>query len=206
MSIYLIKTPPKTSIGDQILFATNNASLIKKNKTLVTGIPNNNVAILALVALITADKLLSEGGDESATIRFHNNLKVFNKMYYQNGLFLENMINISNDPNVAIKLGYTIQKTRGPGNKASASGKNTNNKGELKITLLKVKVANHSDVYGGLVTNAGIGVAVKFGVLGKSRGLVRGFTSGGEYSIYAIPVDSDGNEGAPTDSFIIRIN
>ena len=209
----LFKTSPATTIAEQIQFAKNDAANIEKNIAELTGIPSSNVKIMDLMGKIDADVILHDEGDEAAGKRVIANLLVYDNILSHNVSFVEDKINVANDPDLANKLNYPLKQSTGPKNKAAISGKNTNNKGEIQIDILrvnmggeKVKYAHHYDIYGALVTDEGIGVDAEIGQLFKAKGLVKGLISGDKYSIYAIPVDIDGNEGKPTPSFIIRIN
>ncbi len=204
--VKLIKTLPKGSVGDKILFAQGYGAKLLEHKASLTGIKYDDVVVLALVALIIADEILSKKGDTAATARYKANLAKFADMYYQNGLYVEDKINLAHDNDLALKLGYIIQKTTGPHNRAAASGENTSTKGVIKVRVIKVGVTNHYDIYGQIVTDEGMEVAVKIGILGKTTGLVKNLISGAKYSVYAIPVDSNGNEGEPTTAFIIRVS
>ena len=206
--IRLIKSTPDGSIGNKIKFAKNYGKDIFKNKAALTGIKFDDIVVEGLVDSIEDDEKLSQDGDMAATKRFHLNLELFSEMYYQNGLYCEEKDNLAGNTNLSTLLKYKEQLPHGPQNKPSARGENTNIKGMLKIILLCIKVANHYDIYGALVSDldGSIGVAEKIGLIGKATGNCKGFISGGKYSVYAIPVDSNGNEGEPTASFIIRVS
>ncbi|MEI6820387.1 MAG: hypothetical protein WCL51_00505 [Bacteroidota bacterium] len=209
----LIKTTPSGTIPERIQFAKNDAANIKKHEVEATGIPNNDVKITVLTDKIDADVILHDEGDDAAGKRVLVYLAEYEDMYFHNVFFVEDKINISGDPNLANLLNYEFYQKGGPGNKAAIKGKNTNNKGEIQIDILRVimegskpKFAHHYDIYGALVTDEGAGIDAKIGQLFKAKGLIKGLNSGDKYSIYAIPVDIDGNEGKPTPSFVIRIS
>ena len=209
----LIKTPPSGKLPERIQFAKNDAANIKKYEVEAAGIPNNDVKITILTDKIDADVILHDEGDEAAGKRVLVYLAEYEDMYFHNVFFVEDKINISGDPNLANLLKYEFYKKGGPGTKAAIKGKNANNKGEIRIDILRVmmegskpKFAHHYDIYGALVTDEGVGVDSMVGQLFKAKGLVNGFNSGDKYSIYAIPYDIDNNAGKPTPSFIIRIN
>ena len=209
----LIKTPPSGKLPERIQFAKNDAANIKKYEVEAAGIPNNDVKITILTDKIDADVILHDEGDEAAGKRVLVYLAEYEDMYFHNVFFVEDKINISGDPNLANLLKYEFYKKGGPGTKAAIKGKNANNKGEIRIDILRVmmegskpKFAHHYDIYGALVTDEGIGIDSLVGQLFKAKGFIKGFNSGDKYSIYAIPIDIDGNEGKPTASFVIRIN
>ncbi|MEI6821695.1 MAG: hypothetical protein WCL51_07145 [Bacteroidota bacterium] len=209
----LIKTPPSGKLPERIQFAKNDAANIKKYEVEAAGIPNNDVKITILTDKIDADVILHDEGDEAAGKRVLVYLAEYEDMYFHNVFFVEDKINISGDPNLANLLKYEFYKKGGSGTKAAIKGKNANNKGEIRIDILRVimegskpKFAHHYDIYAALVTDEGIGIDSMVGQLFKAKGLVNGFNSGDKYSIYAIPYDIDNNAGKPTPSFIIRIN
>jgi len=213
MSFYLIKTPPAGSITQQIQYSKDYAALLDKYSLKIVGIQYSSLKVTELDDKIDADVILHSQNDLAAGKRVVAYLKDFNGMFYHNAVFVEDKINLVNDPDTANLLGLVQQKSKANKNKAAIKGKNTSNKGEIQIDILRVvmegpkpKFAHHYDIYGALVTDEGAGIDSMVGQLFKSKGLVKGLNSGDKYSIYAIPVDIDGNEGKPTPSFVIRIN
>ena len=213
MDYKLIKTTPGGTLAEQIVYPRAYAALLTKYQIRVPGIKYTDDKVIELMDIIDADVILHSQNDEAAGKRVLVNIKVFNNMFYHNALIVEDKINEDNDPDVANLLGLILQKSKAPKKGVPIKGENTPTKGMLKITILRIKMgdvklkfAHHYNIYAALVTDEGMGLDVKIGQLFKAIGLVKGFISGAKYSVYAIPVDIDGNEGRPTPSFIIRIN
>ncbi len=197
---------PTNSLKTLCIIILAMAGKLTEYASLATGIPFTGTMFVALVADLTDAMGRSLAGDEAATVEALVIAQTIRDNFRVDANFIEHLINTTNNPSLAAKLGFVLAKLKGKVAIAPISVYNTVLPGRVRVVLASVKGAHSYIVECSQIAEDGTVISVIEKTLPLTKGNIEGLIQGAKYMFRAHALTTNAVGEVWTDYVVLRIS
>ena len=197
---------PTSSLRQLTIIVAAVAGNLTEFASQITGIPFSGVQLMVLVDRLVVELGKSRMRDVSATDEAFIISQLIRANYATDAIFVEDLINTTNDPSLAAKLGFLLRKGKGKINILPITVTNSSMLGRVDVILARISGAHSYIIEYTQIEEDGTIIKTDRKTLGLTRGSIDGLVSGAKYMFRMQPVGQTPDEGPWTDYVILRIS
>ena len=181
---------PTSSMKALCIIVLAMAGKLSEFAALAIGIPVSGAEFVIMVDNLLKSLALGYANKGSGSTDAQIITQLIRDKYSLNATFIEELINLTNNPSLAAKLGYVLSKLKGKVKKVPIKVTNTIVQGVVLVVLAKIWKAHSYIVEYTQIEEDGTPIETLQTTLGLTRGTISGLKPGAKYLFRSHPVNS----------------